>query len=156
MLSGCVFLGDLLAPDVAASLGVPAPAQSIGSVVVRVKNDTTQQAVLSVLAGGVTAPANLSADTAAGGSENFVLDCPVGFVRPAGVAAGVSVSDLNSAAASVIAADGMTIDVTYTGSTLESDATFDCGDVIEVSLVQTGTDIAAANFAIIVQVIKGS
>lgn len=157
--AGCFVISDVLNPSLAGQFGLAGPGD--GAVVVVWTNDSDFPATFSVLWTNSTSADSLvrnqlSTAVPTGEVQNAVIDCPLGFLRPAGVLdTGEPTGDLASAA---VAVNGTT--VTYTGATLVAGEDFSCGDVVEVRLIQTsetGDDdqMGEATFAIAITVVPG-
>jgi hypothetical protein len=88
---------------------------------------------------------NFSSFVPAGENRNEAIECPVEIVGT-GQIQGDGLSDV----AAVVNGE----DVTYANGALLSGTAYECGDVIEVRLVQVGTGDQAA-FSVIVQILPG-
>jgi hypothetical protein len=166
--SGCALAVDFFDPAFAEFLGLGGLRPTPGSVVVVWNNQTDFPARMAIAVSvDASDPSQgtsfqVSDTIESGASDNAVFDCPIGFIRPAGVAAGERSSDLAAAAATVFNVGGgdtggTNVDVTFTGATLASGQDFICGDVIEVRLIQVadgGTD-AATQFRLTVRRVPG-
>jgi hypothetical protein len=162
-LAGCIFVGDLLNPTLAASLGLSSGSTNLGSIVVRLSNRTSGVAFMGVIASSNSADPTFGLQSAgdfvtANDSRNLVFDCPVTAIYPAGVENGsVAGTNIAGPVASVVGADGATTDVQYTGSVLLSGQDFACGDLINITLRDNpGATDTTATFTVSVEVIKGN
>jgi hypothetical protein len=158
---GCGVVSDVFAPGLAEQFGLdPAtikPPQ--GVLMVSFKNATQSPATFFAFeatdASDLSRGRNFSVPVAAGSVGNEVLDCPVGIVIPGSVGASNAIS---TNAAEVQSSTALTV-VTYTGPTLLSGQSFNCGDVLEIGLFSTtgsssgGT--ATQTYTITVRLIPG-
>jgi hypothetical protein len=73
-------------------------------------------------------------------TRTLVVDCPVDVIAPGVIA---------------VLADGTLVELLYEGTPLVSGSDFQCGDVIEMRVVQLGAGVDATAFAIQVEVLAG-
>lgn len=154
--SGCLLASDLVNPNLLAAFGFdPTTIRgSQGAVLVTFNNTTDFAADFFVLASDSSTDATSNAflvpglDVLAGEIRTLVVDCPIGALTPASFDAAGAASTV---AVRVTAADQV-VDVTYDGSPLQSGDEFLCGDVIEVRLIDAGTDEDVA-FQLLIRVI---
>ena len=146
-LSGCTVFSDALNPNFASLLGVSAPSNDLGSIIVRFSNDTDETASLfaDVSDDATDATANvrngISGVLDAGGEAAHVFDCPVGVI---------TVLPTN-----VFPQAGAAVQLPFTGAPLVAGADYLCGDVIEVRVIRIGDGVTAADFLVQVQVYPG-
>jgi len=139
-LLGCGLSTELFNPDFFSSLGIDAQsiARSPGRIVLAFRNYSnativfasatyTDRSITQFAQNEAEFTASLRLadvqNVAANETRTLVLDCPVRVIVPGGITA---VTDESAA------------DVTYQGSLLVVDEDYECGDVIEMGLVQTG------------------
>src|SRR5262245_49655930 len=127
-ISGCQVAGDLVNPDLLATIGVdPQTVHPItGRIVVAMNNTSAFDASFFVAVANkdLTDPQTASADVGNGETGNAVFDCPVGLVAPGGFDAmgntlGTTV---------LVTTPTAVVPVAYTGVPLESGRDFQCGD----------------------------
>lgn len=154
--TGCVLASDLVNPNLLAGFGLdPTTIRGAqGTVLVTFNNTTDFTADFFVLASDSSSDAASNAylvpgsDVLAGEIRTLVVDCPIGALTPASFDAAGAVS---AVAVRVTVADQV-VDVTYDGSPLQSGDEFICGDLIEVRLIDVGTDEDVA-FQLLIRVI---
>lgn len=154
VVGGCAVAADLINPALFEQLGLDASIFKPTQGVVLVVFNNTTGSTATFYAYSAKNAANLTQ-----GSRNFSVTVPNGEVRneavecPIDVISPGQIGDTGGTAANVN--DGGTnTTVTYAGGALFSGTSFQCGDVIEVRLVQTATGTANA-FEIRVRVIPG-
>lgn len=151
-LGGCAIVADALNPLVLTNLGLAESAlvPDYGVVLMVFNNTTQSDAVFYGFSAGnadnlALNSRNFSTYVPAGENRNEAIECPVEVVG-AGQIAGDGLSDV------VAVVNGN--DVNYANGALAKGTGFQCGDVIEVRLLQVGTGDQAA-FTVIVQVLPG-
>jgi hypothetical protein len=146
-LLGCALFTDMLNPDFLSALGVD-PATVIrprGVVVIAFKNSTIATtdfgaSVASSLATLETDPQYVYArDVGPNETRTMVVDCPVGVIAPsAPIEGNVATAVGEGTQTSGQTTEAVTFSLVYMGSPLVAGSDFDCGDVVEVRVVQTG------------------
>jgi hypothetical protein len=134
---GCAIAADVFNPDLLP--GVLAPSD--GVILVALNNDTDfpAQFAFAVANNPTDAPPVETVPVNAGEVSNRVYDCPINLIQPIGVA--------------ILAGDAG-IAIEYTAEPLfEED--IDCGDVIEIRIIQSGNGAAEGDFGLRVRVIPG-
>ena len=153
-LMGCAFAADLINPSFFASLGLD-PATIVppaGRVIVAFKNDTTGVAAFSAVvaltqeaADGTSTNASdvtvLAADNvAAGETRTLVVDCPFFAIQPADF---------------VVVTSSGTATWSYQGFAIQYGEDFDCGDIVEISVVQVVNTDGTTGFDNRVRILPG-
>lgn len=141
-LAGCVMLADVVSPDFVQGLGLdPATlSRPTGVVMVAFVNNSNAPAQFYAyytanLTDWSVDSRNFSLTVDAGGVGNEVIECPVAVVGP-GMITDVTSFATNPLAVTVADADGEgnTTDISYTGPAPQAGTSFECGDVIEITL----------------------
>lgn len=155
-LGGCQIAGDLVSPGFLAGIGVdPDSVGGLqGRVVVAFNNTTQFDAQFFVVAADADLLTFQEASAEVGGGEagNAVFNCPVDVLFP-----GAVTGDANApagAAVEVTTPAGI-VPVAYAGVLIESGRDYQCGDVVEIRLVQTGQAATAADFNILITIRAG-
>lgn len=158
LVGGCALVADLVNPNVLAALGIDTSTLrgSPGTVLVTLNNQSNFAATFSVAVSESSSNPEQNFFVLRGEEvqsreiRSLVVDCPVGSLAPAG-SDGVAI--LPAEAVLVIVEDGV-VAVPYAGAVLQAGDEFNCGDVIEIRLVQFGSGATPDNFALLVRVIK--
>lgn len=162
-LLGCAIATDLVNPDLIQGLGLDQNIINppLGTVIVVFENSTSNLAAMCVAevpSNDVSTLQTACHDVPAGETRNYVFDCPVQLVMPGiGEVTGTDTTatvDGTGAAYVLTATDLLQVD--YAGSSLRSGVEFNCGDVIQITLIPVAsTDVNAPAFGIQVQVLRG-
>lgn len=146
-LTGCPLAADLVNPAFLSAFGFDPDTIILpeGRVLVTFNNQTQFPATFAAaaipdmleVAGAITLTAtNVDGNT----TRTLVVDCPVDVIAPGVVG---------------VLADGALVELLYEGSPLVSGSDFQCGDVIEMRVVQAGGGADATTFVIQVEVLAG-
>lgn len=161
-LLGCAIATDLVNPDLIRGLGLDtniiSPSQ--GTVIVVFENSTSVTAGMCVAEYPTADPNSLQTACQTvdpGTTKNYVFQCPITTIIPGigTTAADPNATSAGTGAATVVNGTSAT-DINYTGSPLNSGVEFHCGDVIQITLVQTSTTsgtTSTTSYAIQVQVL---
>lgn len=162
-LLGCAIATDLVNPDLIQGLGLDQNVISppLGTVIVVFQNATTSLATMCVAevpSSDLSTLQTACHDVPAGETRNYVFDCPVTTIMPGIGDTGTdqTATTIAGTAAATVVTGTTAVVVDYDGSPLRSGLEFNCGDVIQITLIPsaaTGTNTAA--FAIQVQVLRG-
>jgi hypothetical protein len=137
-LVGCTVLGDLVNPSLVTALGLDPltinPSQ--GVVVVAFKNSTSLPATFFGFSlvdetNPQRGARNFSSVVAPNATGNEVVNCPVTLVGPGALSSTFALSNVGAAVSSATA----TTNVSYLGEPFRLGESFQCGDVLEISLV---------------------
>jgi len=147
-ISGCAIATDVINPDFLVGLGID-PATVIrrqGVVLVAFVNQTSWPADFYAFSMANTADPrrgsrNFSTSVAAQKVRNEVVECPVEIISPGALTADYSV---NFAVAAIVHEESTDATVAYTGVPLRLGESFQCGDVVEISLVRVSGTSADA------------
>ena len=162
-LAGCAMVTDLINPSFLSTLGVD-PATVIrpqGRVVIAFQNST-----VATVDFGATVASSLTAlesstdyvyarDVAPNETRTMVVDCPAPVIMPIAPIGGTMATAIGQGAE----VEGSTVEdttfvVVYAGAALEEGRDYECGDVVEVRVLQTG-DVEELETSIRVQVLPG-
>jgi|GEM_PF-895575 len=156
-ISGCAIATDVINPDFLVGLGID-PATVIrrqGVVLVAFVNQTSSPADFYAFSIANTADPrrgsrNFSTTVDAQKVRNEVVECPVEIISPGALSADYSVS---FAVAAVVHEESNDVQVSYEGVPLQLGESFQCGDVVEISLLQVSgaTADAQQNYLITVR-----
>ncbi|MCC6359758.1 MAG: hypothetical protein IT450_13515 [Phycisphaerales bacterium] len=156
LLGGCAIPLDLLNTGLASNLGFDAFSISPpeGRVIIAFNNQTGLEAGFFVAYSESASDPTLNVKTifadfvAPDEVRNRVIDCPTGVVTP-GDPGG------NGDIAAFVNDGDQGVEIAYAGEPLVPGRDFNCGDVIEIRLVQIGTGTDEANFALQIRVYPG-
>jgi len=163
-LSGCMIAADLINPDFWGQIGIDSAliSQPEGTIIVVFNNQTSTTAYFQAFvlpdATDVTRNSrNLAAQVNGGDLRNEVIDCPIELIAPGSLASDYSI---NTVGATLTVVDDQqtatTVQVEYdTALALQEGVAFQCGDVIEIRLSQTGAAEAEDQFLLTMSVIPG-
>lgn len=156
-LAGCAIVTDMINPDFLTALGVDPDTviASAGTIIIAFQNSTTGVADF----GATVATSSSSTtddleyvyarDVAADETRTMVVDCPLATVVPGATISGTE-------AVAIVTGGNVDATVTYAGAELVEGVDFVCGDVIEIRIVETGTDAEDLAVELQVQVLPGS
>jgi hypothetical protein len=164
-LVGCAMVTDLISPNFLATLGIdPATViQPQGRVIIAFQNSTIATTdfgatVASSVAALATDPVYVYArDVAPDETRMMVVECPVAAILPSAPIGGSELTAVGSGTrTSGQTTETVDFALAYQGAVLQEGLDFECGDVIEVRVVQTGggTDTTIA-VTLQVQVLAG-
>lgn len=147
-LAGCGVVGDLISPALLTNLGVDASlVGQPGRLVVAFSNRTTSSAtfqVASIAGSGTTGAKQSALNVPANAVAGISLDCPIAQVAPG------TLAEEGIVGADAVIVAGNAVD--YAGAVLQASVDYNCGDVIEVQLIQGTGD---TDFSVLVRVIPG-
>ncbi len=159
---GCAVVSDVLSPNLLASLGIdPATVVAPQGVVIVAFNNQTQfpadfQAWEAKNARDLRQQSrNFVVHVEAGKQGNEVLDCPIGVISPGSLDATFAPQAQAVTVWTTSQGNTQSTQVAYAGQPLEVGTAFQCGDVIEITLVAAAAQQGGQQaFQLLVQVIR--